>query len=65
MFGLLDQHPDVSDKPGATALVVGDGAERFEAVNFGYTPRRQILIDCDFEIPDGHKVAVVGHSGSG
>src|SRR3569833_181862 len=65
MFGLFDQHPDVSDKPGATDLVVGDGAVRFEAVNFGYTPRRQILFDCDFEIPAGHKVAVVGLSGSG
>src|SRR3569832_1372820 len=32
MFGLLDQHPDVSDKPGATDLVVGDGAVRFAGV---------------------------------
>src|SRR3569623_1036167 len=65
IFGLLDQHPDVSDKQGETDLVVGDGAVRIEAVNFGYTPRRQILFDCDFEIPAGHMVAVVGHSGSG
>lgn len=65
MFGLLDQHPDVSDKPGAKELVVGDGTVRFEHVAFGYTPQRQILFDVDFEIPAGHKIAVVGHSGSG
>ena len=65
MFNLLDQHPDVSDKPSANELEVSDGAVRFEQVNFGYTPQRQILFDVDFDIPAGHKVAVVGHSGSG
>ena len=65
MFSLLDQQPDVSDRPAARELAVGDGTVRFEHVDFGYTPRRQILFDVDFEIPAGHKVAVVGHSGSG
>jgi ATP-binding cassette subfamily B protein len=40
-------------------------AIRFEHVNFNYDPNRQILFDIDFEIPAGHKIAVVGHSGSG
>ncbi len=65
MFSLLDQNADVSDKSDAKELIVGDGAVRFEAVNFGYTPQRQILFEVDFDIPAGHKVAVVGHSGSG
>ncbi len=65
MFSLLDQNADVQDKPGAQDLIVGDGALRFEHVQFSYNPKRQILFDMDFEVPAGHKVAVVGHSGSG
>jgi ATP-binding cassette subfamily B protein len=65
MFGLLDQHEEVKDKPGAPALEVADGAVRFEHVQFGYDSRRPILHDLSFEIPAGHKVAVVGASGAG
>jgi len=65
MFSLLEQEADVRDRPAAQPLAVGGGAVRFEQVSFGYTPQRQILFDVDFDIPAGHKVAVVGHSGSG
>ena len=65
MFALLDQPVDIKDKDGAPALVVGNGHIRFEHVDFGYVPERQILFDVDFEIPPGHKVAVVGPSGGG
>ncbi|MEJ2553765.1 MAG: ABC transporter ATP-binding protein/permease, partial [Gammaproteobacteria bacterium] len=65
MFKLLEENPAIRDKPGAQALEVGDGAIRFERVNFGYTPQRQILFDADFAVPAGHKVAVVGASGGG
>ncbi|MBI2778850.1 MAG: ABC transporter ATP-binding protein/permease [Gammaproteobacteria bacterium] len=65
MFSLLDKPLDIRDKPAAPALVVGNGAVRFEHVNFGYQAERQILHDLDFDIPPGHKVAVVGTSGAG
>lgn len=65
MFKLLEENPSISDKAGARELAVGNGAIRFEQVNFGYTPQRQILFDLDFEVPAGHKVAVVGTSGGG
>ncbi len=65
MFGLLDKYPEVQDRPGAQDLIVRDGHIRFEHVDFGYDPDRQILFDVDFEIPARHKVAVVGHSGAG
>ncbi len=65
MFSLLDQAPEVRDKPGARALEVRNGTIRFEHVNFGYDARRQILSDVDFQVPAGHKVAVVGASGAG
>jgi ATP-binding cassette subfamily B protein len=34
-------------------------------VDFSYEKERQILHRVSFEIPAGHRVAVVGHSGSG
>ncbi|MFP5348700.1 MAG: ABCB family ABC transporter ATP-binding protein/permease [Gammaproteobacteria bacterium] len=65
MFGLLDKYPEVRDPPGAPDLVVTRAQVRFEHVDFSYDPERQILHDVDFEIPSGHKVAVVGSSGGG
>ena len=65
LFGLLDQHADVQDRPGAVPLVVHRPRVSFEGVRFGYDVRREILHGVDFEIPPGGTVAVVGHSGSG
>ena len=65
LFALLDQTPDVRDRPGAVPLVVARPRLTFEAVRFGYDPRREILHGVDFEIPPDGTVAVVGHSGSG
>ena len=65
MFGLLDRYPEVSDRPGAPDLVVTRAQVRFEHIDFAYDPDRQILHDVNFDIPSGHKVAVVGSSGGG
>lgn len=65
MFGLLETHTEVEDKAGAPDLKISAGNIRFEHVNFGYDSKRQILFDVDFDVPAGHKVAVVGHSGAG
>ena len=65
MFSLIDTRQEISDRPGAPALQVSGGAIRFEAVEFGYAPDRQILHGISFSVPAGGKVAVVGHSGAG
>ena len=65
MFGLLDRNTEVEDKPNAPDLVVRTGHIRFEHASFHYDSNRKILHDVDFEIPAGHKVAVVGSSGAG
>jgi len=65
MFRLLEENREIRDRPGAIDLPPGAAAIRFEHVDFGYEPNRQILFDASFEIPAGSKVAVVGHSGSG
>ena len=65
MFAILDQPPEVVDKPGAPALVVTEGRLRFEDVHFSYDPKRKILRGVSFEVPPGKTVAVVGPSGAG
>ncbi len=65
MFKLLDEPQEVVDSPAATALVVTDGAIRFNDVRFSYDPEREILKGVTFEVPAGKTVAVVGPSGAG
>jgi len=65
MFRLLAVNREVEDKPGAPDLAMKGAAVRFEGVSFSYDGKRTILDGVDFEIPAGHKVAVVGASGSG
>src|SRR5262249_61042595 len=65
MFSILAREPEIKDKAGAKPLVVKRGTIRFENVSFAYDPDRQILKGVSFEVPAGHRVAVVGPSGAG
>lgn len=65
MFALLTEREEIKDKSDALDLVQGNASVRFENVNFSYESNRQILFNMSFDIPAGHNVAVVGHSGSG
>jgi ATP-binding cassette subfamily B protein len=65
MFAILEREPEIEDKPGARPLTVKRGTIRFENVSFAYEPDRQILKGVSFEVPAGHRVAVVGPSGAG
>ena len=65
IFTLLDQQPQVVDRPGAKPLTVKAGAIRFEGVRFAYGPGKTALHDVTFEVPAGRTVALVGPSGAG
>lgn len=65
MFQLLEENPEISDKPDASPLEVGGGEICFEHVEFHYQQERPILFDINFTVPPGKKVAVVGQSGAG
>ncbi len=65
MFRLLDQNREIADAPDARPLALRGAGIRFEQVDFGYDPRRQVLFGVDFEVPAGSTTAVVGATGSG
>ena len=69
LLRILEKTPEIRDRPDADALdwplKPHQATVRFEDVQFGYTPERTILHGVGFEIPAGHKLAVVGPSGSG
>ena len=65
MTALLAIKPEIEDRPGAPALIVGSGAVAFRRVGFGYDRRRPILSDVEFRVPPGATVAIVGPSGAG
>ncbi len=65
MLKLLDTEVQVKDAESAKELKVSDAVIRFNDVSFDYNKDRKILDSISFDIPHGHKVAVVGPSGAG
>jgi ABC-type multidrug transport system fused ATPase/permease subunit len=62
---VLDQEPEVVDKPDGRALPRVDGRVRFEGVRFGYGDGPEVLHGLDLDVPPGTTVALVGHTGAG
>jgi ABC-type transport system involved in Fe-S cluster assembly fused permease/ATPase subunit len=65
MFALLEEMPEIKDRPGARPLQVTRGEIHFENVRFAYERDRPILKDVSFAVPAGKMVAIVGPSGAG
>lgn len=65
MFGLLEQSPEVQDKPDAPALQVQGGSIELRDVHFAYDPERAILKGVSLKVEPGQTLAIVGPSGSG
>eukprot|EP01120_Amphizonella_sp_Union-15-10_P015928 TRINITY_DN8287_c0_g1_i1.p1 TRINITY_DN8287_c0_g1~~TRINITY_DN8287_c0_g1_i1.p1 ORF type:complete len:635 (-),score=101.12 TRINITY_DN8287_c0_g1_i1:30-1934(-) len=64
MFSLLNEEIDIKDIPGASSLIVKRGHVQFNDVVFSYG-EHTILNKISFEVPAGHMVAIVGHTGAG
>jgi ABC-type multidrug transport system fused ATPase/permease subunit len=62
---VLDQQPEVVDRPGAEPLPRVEGRVAFEGVRFGYGDGPEVLHGLDLEVPPGTTVALVGHTGAG
>jgi ATP-binding cassette subfamily B protein len=64
-FALLDEAPDVPEKPHAQSITRATGHVAFENVSFSYTPDRPALTDISFDIPPGSRVGITGTTGAG
>jgi ATP-binding cassette subfamily B protein len=70
IVGVLDEEPEVVDRPGAKALPRIRGHVRFDDVHFAYGLRggelgEEVLHGIDLDVPAGTTVALVGHTGAG
>ncbi len=65
IMDVLDEEPQVLDKPGALELSPITGHVRFEHVRFGYGEGADVLPDLELDVRAGTTVALVGHTGAG
>ena len=63
VFALMDE--DSEDRSGSENMDDGKGVITFKNVNFSYIPGKEVLHNFDFEVRAGHKIALVGATGSG
>jgi ABC-type multidrug transport system fused ATPase/permease subunit len=65
VFELLDEEPDLIERPDAIELPTVRGEIRFEDVSFSYGSGDYALRDIDLTVPPGQTVALVGETGAG
>jgi ABC-type multidrug transport system fused ATPase/permease subunit len=65
IFELLDEEPDLRDRPGAVELGRIRGEIVFDHVTFSYGAGKDALVDVDLHVPPGQTVALVGETGAG
>jgi ABC-type multidrug transport system fused ATPase/permease subunit len=65
IMDVLDEEPEIRDRPGAAELPQIGGHVRFEGVRFGYGDGPEVLHGIDLDVPAGTTVALVGHTGAG
>jgi ATP-binding cassette subfamily B protein len=64
-FSLLDEAPDVPEKPGAKPLARARGDVSFRDVCFAYGDGPPVLRHVWFDVPAGTRVGVAGKTGAG
>ena len=64
-FAILDQAPDVLERPNARSLARASGAVTFQNVCFAYEEGHPVLGDISFEVPPGTRVGIAGRTGAG
>jgi len=64
-FAVLDQPPDVIQRPDARPLSRATGVIAFHNVSFAYGPDRRVLHEISFTTEPGTRLGIAGASGAG
>jgi ATP-binding cassette subfamily B protein len=64
-FALLDEAPEVPERPDALPLAHARGAVEFRDVSFSYEPDRLALESISFAVEPGVRVGIAGATGAG
>jgi len=62
---LLDEAPEVAERPDARRLERAEGTVALRNVRFGYDESHVVLEDVSFEVPAGTRVGIAGETGAG
>ncbi len=65
IFRLLDEQPEVLDKPNPVPIKAVKGDVKFDHVWFAYNDEEWVLRDVTFHVRPGESVALVGATGAG
>ena len=65
LFEIMDAEPDVVEKENPERPQNLGGSVEFKNVSFSYQKGRKIIDDVSFDVPDGHVLGIVGHTGAG
>lgn len=64
-FALLDEDPEVPEKPSPRSLARASGTFEFRDVSFAYASDREILHKISFQIAPATRVGIAGQTGAG
>lgn len=64
-FALLEESPDVTERPGAQHIARARGAIEFRGVSFSYENEQSVLKSISFEVGPGARVGIAGPTGAG
>ena len=64
-FALLDESPDVVERPDAQCLNRARGGVEFRNVSFAYDEKRPVLRDVSFRVQPGSCLGIAGTTGAG
>ncbi len=65
IYEVLDERPEIVDRPDALDLEDPQGRVQFQNVTFGYGEGPSVLAGFDLDVPAGQTVALVGRTGCG
>jgi ATP-binding cassette subfamily B protein len=64
-FSILDEAPDVVERPNARSVLRVSGSVAFHNVSFTYDKRHPVLHEVSFEIRPGTRLGIMGMTGAG